>query len=321
MRRMLERLIGEDIRLAMSAAEDLAPGCADPGQVEQVILNLVVNARDAMPRGGSLAVEAANARLGDAPLPGAYFPVSPGEYVRLTVRDTGVGMDDEVKSHLFEPFYTTKPPGQGTGLGLSTVYGIVQQAGGNLTVRSGPGRGTEISVYIPAGRAGEAAPEQEARPAAEPKTKRAGETILLVEDEEVVRKLLAQVLAAQGYAVIEAGSGAAALEAVARHSGAIDLLLTDVVMSGMSGRELAEKLLAIRPGLRVLYMSGYTDDAVLRHGVYRNRMAFLGKPFSPLALVRKLKEMLEAPPPGPAGGEAREESVPPGAGETTVVSS
>jgi PAS domain S-box-containing protein len=317
MRRMLERLIGEDIQLSMSAEEDLSPGCADPGQVEQVILNLVVNARDAMPRGGKLTVEAVNARLGDA-LPGAYFPAVPGEYIRLTVRDTGVGMDREVRSHLFEPFFTTKPPGHGTGLGLSTVYGIVQQAEGNLTVRSEPGKGTEISVYIPAGRASEASPDQEARPAAEAKTKRAAETILLVEDEDVVRKLLAQVLSAQGYAVMEAGSGPAALEAVARHRGPIDLLLTDVVMSGMSGRELSERLIALRPCLRVLYMSGYTEDAVLRHGVFRNRMAFLGKPFSPLALVRRIKEMLEAPPPGPSEEKARQVSVPSDAGDSSL---
>jgi CheY-like chemotaxis protein len=200
-------------------------------------------------------------------------------------------MSEKVKAHLFEPFFTTKPPGQGTGLGLSTVYGIVKQTGGNIAVRSEEGRGTSFIVYLPAA---EGAREEEPGKAPEKvPTLRCRETVLLVEDEDMVRRLIAQVLASQGYTVLEAGSGPQALELVAGHTGNIELLLTDVVMAGMSGRELSEKLLRLRPDLKVLYMSGYTDDAILRHGVLQNSTAFLGKPFSPGTLIRKLREVLE----------------------------
>jgi CheY-like chemotaxis protein len=232
------------------------------------------------------------------------FEKAPGLYVKLTVADTGVGMDDEVKAHLFEPFFTTKPAGQGTGLGLSTVYGIVKAAGGNLSVRSQQGKGTVFTVYLPVSAQEEG--EETQRPLvaeAGGKTEPGGEVILLVEDEEMVRRLIGQVLAGQGYRVLEAASGKAALEAAARHGGRIDLLLTDVVMAGMSGRELAEKLTAELPGLKVLYMSGYTDDAILRHGVFYKSAAFLPKPFSPGVLVEKLREVLR-PAPGPASARA-----------------
>ncbi|HKP97755.1 MAG TPA: PAS domain-containing protein [Fibrobacteria bacterium] len=293
-RQMLGRLIGEDIQLATTGDAALAKINMDPGQMEQVILNLALNARDAMPRGGRLLIETANTRL-DKGQAGTFFTVDPGRYVRLTVADTGLGMSDEVKAHLFEPFFTTKPPGQGTGLGLSTVYGIVKTAGGNISVASEVGKGTSFSVYLPA--ADQPKPGKDADAAKPARGTRAAdtgkETILLVEDEDMVRRLIGQVLLAHGYNVLEAGSGAAALEVVDRHPAPIDLLLTDVVMAGMSGRELSEKLLVLRPGLKVLYMSGYTDDAILRHGVFQNSAAFLGKPFSPGTLVRKLREVID----------------------------
>ena len=291
-KKMLGRLIGEDIEMVTLLEEGEAMVSGDPGQIEQVVLNLAVNARDAMPQGGRLTLQIANTTL-DRGQVGAFFVIAPGPYVRLTVSDTGIGMSPEVKAHLFEPFFTTKPSGQGTGLGLSTVYGIVKQAGGNLSVWSEVGRGSSISVYLPAARGSEG--QKPVGPNDLPERRSARETVLLVEDESMVRKLLSQVLAVQGYTVLEADSGPAALEVAARHPGAIDLLLTDVVMVGMSGRELAAKLVEKIPGLKVLYMSGYTDDAILRHGVLQNSAAFLGKPFSPGALVRKLRELLEEP--------------------------
>ncbi|MDQ2999744.1 MAG: ATP-binding protein, partial [Fibrobacterota bacterium] len=293
-RQMLGRLIGEDIQILTLGDPGLAKITADPGQMEQVILNLALNARDAMPTGGRLTIEAANVRL-EKEQSGTFFAIDPGRYVRLTVTDTGVGMDDEIKAHLFEPFFTTKPPGQGTGLGLSTVYGIVKTSGGNLSVTSELGRGTTFSVYLPVvDQAKDSEETETVKPAVKSAPACSGkETILLVEDEDMVRRLVGQVLLSHGYTVLEAASGLAALELVDRNPGKIDLLLTDVVMAGMSGRELSEKLLLLRPDLKVLYMSGYTDDAILRHGVFQNSTAFLGKPFSPGALVRKLREVID----------------------------
>jgi CheY-like chemotaxis protein len=292
-RQMLGRLIGEDIHLVTILDAGLQSINADPGQIEQLLLNLALNARDAMPTGGCLTIQLANAQI-ERGQSGMIFVAEPGSYVKLMVEDTGIGMDDDVKAHLFEPFFTTKPAGQGTGLGLSTVYGIVKGAGGNLSVTSELGKGTSFSVYLPvaARLLAKAEPSDETAEHAPP-GKGGRETVLLVEDEDMVRRLIGQVLLSHGYNVLEACSGSAALEAVERHAGHIDLLLTDVVMTGMSGRELSEKLLALRPGLKVLYMSGYTDDAILRHGVFHNSTAFLGKPFSPGVLIRKLRDVID----------------------------
>ncbi|MBW8887510.1 MAG: PAS domain-containing protein [Fibrobacteres bacterium] len=298
-RQMLGRLIGEDI-LLRTGLEAVGRIHADPGQMEQLLLNLALNARDAMPTGGIMTICTATVFL-EQESEGALFPVVPGRYLKLSVSDTGIGMDEEVKAHLFEPFFTTKPAGQGTGLGLSTVYGIVKAAGGNLSVTSNPGQGSSFSIYLPVADQPRALAEEDGVETAgghfhsEP----GRETILLVEDEDMVRRLVGQVLTSQGYHVVQAASGSEALDAAARHQGRIDLLLTDVVMGGMSGRELAEKLMALLPDLKVVYMSGYTDDAILRHGVSHKGEAFLGKPFSPGALVRKLRDVLR-PAAGPA---------------------
>jgi PAS domain S-box-containing protein len=279
--RMLRRLIGEDILLT----EDLQPGLgrvrADPTQLQQAVLNLAVNARDAMPRGGRLSVVTREAERDEG-----------GRWVALAVTDTGCGMAEEVKAHLFEPFFTTKAPGQGTGLGLSTVYGIVKQSGGHVEVESQPGAGTTFTIYLPRVEgSGEA--ETSAGPPAVPP---GHETVLLAEDEQAVRSLARQVLLSGGYTVLEAGDGAQALWLAERHGGPIHLLVTDVVMPGLGGRGLAERLCAARPGLKVLYLSGYTDDAVVRHGVSREAVHFLPKPFSAAALALKVREVLDGPP-------------------------
>jgi PAS domain S-box-containing protein len=290
MAKMLPRLIGEDIDLMISQAPKLSPVLADAGQLEQVIMNLVVNARDAMPQGGKLTIETANVKLDES-----YrrdHPNSPiGEFVLVAVNDTGCGMDEATQSRIFEPFFTTKGPEKGTGLGLATVWGIVIQSGGYIEVYSEVGLGTTFKVYLP--RTGEQAGASKSHPAiAQPV--QGTETILLVEDEAEVRALARLVLQSHGYRVLEAQSGAEALLIAQRHHGPIDLLVSDVVMPNMSGRRLAERMEIVRPELKVLYLSGYTDDAIVHHGITDDDAPFLQKPFSPLTLARKVRQLLDA---------------------------
>ena len=285
---MLTRVIGEDIELTTRLEPRLAHVKADPTQIEQVIMNLVVNARDAMACGGHLSVETANVTL-DASSP-LHPDAADGAYVMLAVSDTGVGMDAETRRRLFEPFYTTKPPGKGTGLGLSTVYGIVKQSGGHIWVDSEPGRGATFKILLPA--VDEAAEAPLAMPAAD--GPRGMETILLVEDEHDVRSLVRQVLQERGYRVIEAAGPREALVAGSDAAARIDLLLTDVIMPQMTGRVLADLLTARRPGLPVLFISGYAENAVGEHGVLEPGRAYLQKPFTPAELARTVRRVLDA---------------------------
>ncbi len=287
--KMLRRLIGEDVRLSTSLAPNLDFVWADAGQVEQVLLNLVVNARDAMPTGGKLTIETANVEL-DEHYTRDHADAKPGPHVLLAVSDTGCGMRPEVKARVFDPFFTTKGPGKGTGLGLSTVYGIVKQSGGLVGVYSEVGIGTTFKIYLP--RTGEPVEAAKARSGVR-MPPRGSETVLLVEDEDGVRGLTRHVLTNCGYAILEASDGEEALRVAAQHGGPIDILVTDVVMPGLGGREVSERLLATQPGLRVLFLSGYTDDAVVRHGVLHERVNFLQKPFSPMVLAHKVREVLD----------------------------
>jgi PAS domain S-box-containing protein len=289
--KMLTRLIGEDIDLVMIPGPDLGAVKADPGQIEQVILNLAVNARDAMPHGGRLTIETANVTLDEA-YARLHAPVQPGDYTMLAITDTGVGMDSDTQSHIFEPFFTTKGP-KGTGLGLSTVYGIVKQSGGYIWVYSEPGKGTSFKVYMPHATAEEVqAVEQPAATAAAP-ADTAHETILVVEDEVNLRRLTRQFLENQGYTVLEAADGAAAVQICVAHQGIIHLLLTDVIMPGMNGRELAQRVSEIRPNMRVLYMSGYTENAIGHNGTLDAGITLLQKPFTLHALKAKVREVLD----------------------------
>jgi PAS domain S-box-containing protein len=272
---MLRRLIGEDVELVTMLGTGLAPVRADPTQIEQVIINLAVNARDAMPNGGSVTIETSEAFTGD------------GEFIELRMTDTGVGMTDLERQQLFDPFFTTKEGG--TGLGLATVYGIVEQSGGTIEVDSAPGMGSSFRIFLP--RADEPAEIAAVIPAAVPRV--GDETILLVEDETVVRQLVAEILESSGYTVMQAGDGPSALELLRRHSGTLDLLLTDVVMPGMSGPEVAQAVTSMRPGTQVLYTSGYTDSAIGHHGVLEPGIAFLQKPFSANDLTRKVRVLLD----------------------------
>ncbi len=287
--KLLRRLIGEDVLLATALAGDVGRVRADPGQLEQVIVNLAVNARDAMPAGGRLTIETRNVDL-DAAYAAEHRAVVAGPYVVIAVSDTGSGMSAETQSHMFEPFFTTKEVGKGTGLGLATVYGIVKQSGGSIWVYSELGHGTTIKVYLP--RVDEPAEPLASSAPADPESLRGTETILLVEDEPAVRGVARQVLARQGYTVLEAPDGQTALAMVDGGGPRVDLVLTDVVMPGMSGRTLVDQLASRCPGLRVLYMSGYTDDAIVRHGMLEPGLAYLQKPFRPDALVRKVREVL-----------------------------
>ena len=290
MDKMLRRLIGEDIELATALHAEAGAVNADPGQLEQVLLNLVVNARDAMPGGGRVLIETTRVLLRDE-LVERRHRLPPGDYACLAVTDSGAGMDESTQAHLFEPFFTTKEVGKGTGLGLATVYGIVKQSGGYIWVYSEPGRGTTVKVYLPR-VPGAAEPPL---PAPEPPALRGGhETVLLVEDAAPVRTLARRSLEACGYQVIDAADGPSALELSARHTGEIAVLVTDVVMPGMSGRELAERLAPTRPAMKVLYTSGYTDDAMVRQGVLNAGVAFLQKPFVPDSLARKVRDVLDS---------------------------
>jgi PAS domain S-box-containing protein len=284
---MLRRLIGEDIDLVIRRGHGLGQVKADPGQIEQVIMNLAVNARDAMPQGGKLTIKTANVTLDEA-YARSHYPLKPGPYVMLAVSDTGCGMDEETRTHIFEPFFTTKAKGMGTGLGLATVYGIVKQSGGYIWVESEEGRGTTFTMYLP--RIEESVGAVEEKTAAAPA--RGTETVLLVEDEGEVRALIRRVLEAGGYTVLEASHGEEALRISEQHQGPIHLLLTDVVMPGMSGRELTERLTPLRRETKVLYTSGYTDDAILQRSALDPEAAFLQKPFTPDAVVRRVREVL-----------------------------
>jgi CheY-like chemotaxis protein len=289
LRHMLERLIGEDISLSTVLQPELWPITADPGQLEQVIVNLAVNARDAMPTGGRLTIETGNIYL-DGNHTTARLDIPPGPYVLLAITDTGCGMDEQIQAHLFEPFFTTKEVGKGTGLGLAMVYGIIKQSGGDITVYSQPEQGTTLTIYIPAHPASVPRP---AAPSAQPISHGGSEVILLVEDEEMVRDLMCDTLQNKGYTVLEASQGQTALSLAKLYEGQIDLLLTDVVMPQMSGRELAERLKALQPGLKILFMSGYTDDTVVRHGLLAAKVDFLPKPFLPSTLALKVREILD----------------------------
>jgi two-component system cell cycle sensor histidine kinase/response regulator CckA len=293
MERMLQRLIGEDIRLVTSFAPDLGRVMADPGQVSQIIVNLAVNARDAMPEGGTLILETANVDL-DHSYVNEHAEARLGRHVMLAVSDTGTGMTPEVKARIFEPFFTTKEEGKGTGLGLATVYGIVRQSGGHINVYSEAGRGTTFKIYLP--RVEEAA---EVATADLGKPPGGTETILVVEDDEALREIVSELLREAGYRVIVAAHGEEALGVGAQNGGPPDLVITDVVMPRMTGRALSEQLRALGPRLRVLFMSGYTDAAVLYQGLLEPGTAFLQKPFGPEALLRKVREVLDQPRPAP----------------------
>jgi len=287
--KMLRRLIGEDVQLVLETAPDLSNIRADPGHIEQAIVNLAVNARDAMLDGGRITIETANVYL-DENYTRTHLGVSPGEFVMIAVSDTGHGMDSETRRHIFEPFFTTKERGKGTGLGLATVYGMVKQIGGDIWVYSEVGKGTTFKLYFP--RVSD--PVTDSAPAdTTSMTSPTSETVLVVEDEKAVRDLTVKIMRQLGYHVLAAASGAEAIEVSRSHTGHIALLLTDVVMPNMSGRQLADVLIPSRPGLKVLYLSGYTENTVVHHGVLDEGVDFLPKPFSREVLAKKIREILD----------------------------
>ncbi|MBI3662326.1 MAG: response regulator [Acidobacteria bacterium] len=292
--KMLRRLIGEDIGLVTVLAPALWKIKADRGQIEQVVMNLAVNARDAMPGGGKLTIETRNAEL-DSQYVNAHAAVPPGQYVLLAVTDTGTGMDDATKASIFEPFFTTKEKGRGAGLGLATVYGIVKQSGGHIWVYSEPGQGTTFKIYFPRAEDALAAPAPARAAVSAP---RGTETILVAEDEEAIRTLTCEFLQLSGYAALGAASPAEALLLAERHEGRIPLLVTDVVMPGMSGRDLAKRVKQLRPEIKILFVSGYPDQAIVRHGVLDGGISFLPKPFSRYDLLRTVRDILDRPAEG-----------------------
>ena len=289
MDKMLRRLIGENIEMKTIPDDALFPVKADPGQIEQVITNLVVNARDAMPDGGKLTLETKNVFL-DEQYAKTHPETISAWHVMLAVSDTGIGMSEEVLSHIFEPFFTTKPVGTGTGLGLSTSYGIVKQNRGGIWVYSEPGKGTTVKVYLPA-------IEDEARILVEDREKAVlvdgTETVLVVEDDADIRKLVVRHLKARGYRVLSAANGDEALALVNKHADPIDLLITDMVMPLMGGRELADNLALIRPGMHVLFMSGYTGNSIVHQGILNHEIKFIQKPFSMAEFLKKIREAIE----------------------------
>jgi two-component system cell cycle sensor histidine kinase/response regulator CckA len=297
MHRLLARLLGEDVDLVTSPAGDLGRVLADPGQMEQIIMNLAVNARDAMPRGGMLTIETANVDL-EPEYVQHRVGMQPGLYVRLSVTDTGCGMTPEVRSHIFEPFYTTKEAGRGTGLGLATVYAIVQQNHGGISVYSEPGEGSTFTLYLP--RVDVPAAQERSEDAPRAELARAGETVLLVEDAPQVRELAAAVLRGAGFRVLEAPHGEAALALAAGHDGPIHLLVSDLVMPGIRGTELAQRIIADRPATRVLFMSGYADDASMMSGYITADTPFIHKPFTPDDLLRHARRAIDGAVPGTA---------------------
>lgn len=289
MEKLLRRVIGERFDLQTHPDAEAGRVKADPSQIEQVVLNLGVNARDAMPTGGELVIRTANVRLDRTTAPQISASLVPGDYVLLSVTDTGAGMDEETKSHIFEPFFTTKGPGKGTGLGLATVYGIVRQTGGGISVESEPGKGSTFRIYLPM----VTGPVDYTKTPSVPVEKSDNfETVLVVEDEEIVRDLVCAVLEEQGYNVICAADGLEALEAAENFDGTIHLLVTDVIMPHMNGPELAAKLSRVRPGMKVLYVSGYSDNDIGDHGVLDPRFELLQKPFTPQTLARKIRDVI-----------------------------
>jgi PAS domain S-box-containing protein len=286
---MLERIIGDDVKVAVQLEDGIPAVEADRAQIERVVLNLAANARDAMPNGGRLTIETASVVLEESYV-ATHGDVTPGPHVLLAISDTGTGMSEEVRRRLFEPFFTTKAGGGGTGLGLATVFGVVKQSGGSIFVYSEEGRGTTFKIYLPASdRQVEPAPYADA-----PVDEHGTETVVVVEDDESVRELVKVMLGGCGYDVLSAPDADAAVDLCGAHPGGVDLLLTDVVMPEIGGRALAERLTALFPNLRVLFMSGYSDEAVFRHGMIRPGTAFIEKPFTQVALARKVREVLDA---------------------------
>jgi CheY-like chemotaxis protein len=288
---MLRRLIGEDVVLEKRIALQSCTVSADRGQIEQVLLNLVINARDAMPDGGTIVIETQDVVLDDEYV-SSHPDAGTGQFAALVVSDTGTGISDDARAHIFEPFFTTKEPGKGTGLGLATCYGIATQYGGHIGVYSEAGVGTTMKLYLPC----VAEPATAVRPRApQANLERGTETILLVEDEAQVRAIVARMLAAQGYTVMQAANGEAALELLASATAPIDLLLTDLIMPRMGGRELAERVRALRPQLKVLFTSGYTEDAIVQNRLLDHDIVLLHKPFTRASLAAKVRETLDAP--------------------------